>query len=75
MIYPILSSEQEIVCLQLFQAFKIPLYSLCSQLNEDHLGHMREMMSFGPSPPFPFLTVGYVLPQAGQNPCLQSQHY
>lgn len=26
-------------------------------------------MSFGPSPPFPFLTVGYSLPQAGQNPC------
>lgn len=75
MIYPILSSEQEIVCLQLFQAFKIPLYSLCSQLNEDHLGHTREMMSFGPSPPFPFLTVGYSLPEAGQNPCSQSQHY
>lgn len=75
MIYPILSSEQEIVCLQLFQAFKIPLYSLCSQLNEDHLGHTREMMSFGPSPPFHFLTVGYSLPEAGQNPCSQSQHY
>lgn len=69
MIYPILSSEQEIVCLQLFQAFKIPLYSLCSQLNEDHLGQTREMMSFGLFPPFPFLTGGYSLPQAAQNPC------
>lgn len=44
---PISSSEQEIVCLQLFQAFKIPLYSLCSQLNEDHLRSIREMMSLG----------------------------
>lgn len=46
MVYPILSSEQGIVCLQLFQALKIPLYSLRSQLNEDHLRNINEMMSF-----------------------------
>lgn len=47
MVYPISSSEQGIVCLQLFQAFKIPHYSLHSQLNEDHLRSISEMMSFG----------------------------
>ena len=54
MVYPISSSEQGTVCLQLFQALKIPLYSLCSQLNEDHLRSISEMMSFGLS----FLLLG-----------------
>ena len=57
---PISSSEQGIVCLQLFQALKIPLYSLCSQLNEDHWRCISEMMSFGLSLfPSGSLTAGF----------------
>jgi hypothetical protein len=74
MTYPISSSEQEIVCLQLFQAFKIPLYSLCRQLNEHHLKSIREMMSFGLALlPLSLLTAGYDLPRAGQTLCTVSE--
>lgn len=43
------------------RALKIPLYSLCSQLNEDHLRSISGMMSFGLSlsPPFSSLTMGF----------------
>ena len=65
---PISSSEQGIVCLQLFQALKIPLYSLCSQLNEDHLRNISEMMSFGLSLfPSGSLTAGLDPPWVGHN--------
>lgn len=65
---PISSSEQGTVCLQLFQALKIPLYSLCSQLNEDHLRNISEMMSFGLSlSPSRSLTAGFDPPWAGHN--------
>lgn len=65
---PISSSEEGIVCLQLFQALKIPLYSLCSQLNEDHSRRISEMMSFGLSLfPSGSLTAGFDPPRAGHN--------